>query len=57
MYQVVLVAAVLVGAGQAFYLPGLAPVNYCQQGIVDDNKCQVSHVMTRLQRGRQQGQS
>lgn len=45
MNRVALVAAVLaVGAVQGFYLPGLAPVNYCLRGVVDENKCQVSHV-------------
>lgn len=45
MTRVALVAAALVvGAAQAFYLPGLAPVNYCQKGTVDEKKCQVSYV-------------
>lgn len=43
MNRVALVAAVLaVGAAQGFYLPGLAPVNYCLKGVMDENKCQSS---------------
>ncbi|KAK3855079.1 hypothetical protein Pcinc_038495 [Petrolisthes cinctipes] len=37
---VLLVLSQLIVYSQAFYLPGLAPVNYCAKGVIDVQKCQ-----------------
>lgn len=40
-----LVVQVLV-VSQAFYLPGLAPVNYCKKGNDEEAKCQVMYTLS-----------
>lgn len=40
MLRKVLVCVMTVVAVQAFYLPGLAPVNYCKKGNDEEAKCQ-----------------
>ena len=42
--SLVLVASVLLGVSQAFYLPGLAPVTYCT--TPQEGKCQVGRKET-----------
>ncbi|XP_045108829.1 transmembrane 9 superfamily member 2-like [Portunus trituberculatus] len=42
MYPVVVAVLVLVVSAQGFYLPGLAPVNYCQKGMFEESKCQTA---------------
>lgn len=41
MYPVVVAVLVLAVSAEGFYLPGLAPVNYCQKGMFEESKCQV----------------
>lgn len=41
MYPVVVAVLGVVVSAQGFYLPGLAPVNYCQKGMFEESKCQV----------------